>query len=187
MSAVIIQPDLTMTRRFLDALDPTGIFTFQTFGEAPGKKSKLIRVLHGTLQQHAAALIDLNLEGASINVMINEGDGIVHDGEKTCRTACNVVRVRALFVDLDGSPIQPVTETHQPDIIVETSPKKWHAYWLTNDCPLEKFPSLQEQLIDKFKADPSVKDLPRVMRMPGFLHQKVEPFLSRLIFPGAQS
>lgn len=185
MSAVIIHPDLTMTSRFLDALDPAGIFTFQTFGEAPGKKGKLIRVLHGTLQQHAAALADLNLNGASVNVMVNEGDGSVHDGRSSCREKNNVVRVRALFIDLDGSPIQPVIDTEHPDVIVETSPGKWHAYWITNDCPLENFSSLQEQLIKKFNADKTVKDLPRVMRLPGFLHQKNEPFLTRLAFPGA--
>jgi RepB DNA-primase from phage plasmid len=184
MSAVILQLDLTMTSRFLDALDPTGIFTFQTFGEAPGMKGKLIKVLHGTLQQHAVALSDLNRKGASINVMVNEGDGVTHVGERTCRVKASVLRVRSLFIDLDGSPIQPVIDA-EPDLIVESSADRWHAYWLVNDCLLENFSMLQEQLIKKFNADPSVKDLPRVMRLPGFLHQKNEPFLSRLIFPGA--
>jgi hypothetical protein len=180
-----MSPDIAMSKQFLTLLDPAGIFTFQTFGEAPGEKGKLIRVLHGTLQQHAVALTDLNLKGASINVMVNQGDGVVHAGRNSCREKNNVVRVRALFVDLDGSPIEPVIEADHPDIIVETSPGKWHAYWITNDCPLEKFSSLQEQLIKKFKADKTVKDLPRVMRLPGFLHQKNAPFLSRLVFPGA--
>lgn len=48
MNAPILYPDLTITSRFLKALDPdpAGIFTFQTFGEAPGKRGQLIRVLH---------------------------------------------------------------------------------------------------------------------------------------------
>ena len=68
--------------------------------------------------------------------MVNEGDGIVHSPNKTCRCACNVIQVRSLFGDLDGAPLEPVLECSQPDILVESSPGKWHCYYLTNDCPL---------------------------------------------------
>lgn len=46
---------------------------------------------------------------------------------------------------------------------------------------MAKFRPLQHALANKFGGDPSVCDLPRVMRLPGFIHQKRAPFLSRII------
>ncbi|MHA7601924.1 DNA-primase RepB domain-containing protein [Alicycliphilus sp. T452] len=162
---------------FLRALDPEGVFTFQTFHE--GAKAGGGRVLHGTLAQHQLELMRLNEDGQGVFVMVNKGDGIVHGNAKTCRTAANVVAVRALFVDLDGAPLEPVLP-YRPHIIVESSPTRWHAYWLTHDLPLTEFKSLQQQLAQKFNADPKVCDLPRVMRLPGFWHQKRSPFQTRI-------
>ncbi|MBK7079424.1 MAG: hypothetical protein IPH55_01405 [Betaproteobacteria bacterium] len=117
-------------------------------------------------------------------VMVNEGDGVVHEGSKTCRTAANVKQVRALFVDLDGAPLQPVAAAAvPPDIVVNSSPGKYHGYWLGVSCPLDAFTPAQLALAEKFGGDPSVNDLPRVMRLPGFFHQKGEPFMTRIIKP----
>jgi hypothetical protein len=94
--------DLTAAKRFLDALDPSGVFSFQTFGGNDGRKSEtLARVLHGTLDQHAATLSALNHQGAGVFVMVNQGDLMG-------RKKANVRRIRALFVDLDGAPLEPV-------------------------------------------------------------------------------
>ncbi len=183
-----LKPDLQIANEFLQQLDPRGIFTFQTFDDDKHRKAaNLARVLHGTLAQHAPLLEKLQQQGAGVFVMVNEGDGIIHDGKKTCRVAANVINIRSLFVDLDGSPLQPVLDAHHPDIVVESSPLRWHGYWLTNDCPLAHFKMRQQQIAAKFKGDPKVNDLPRVMRLPGFFHQKAEPFMTRMVFPGATS
>jgi putative DNA primase/helicase len=68
----------------------------------------------------------------------------------------------------------------QPHIVIESSPGKWHAYWLVSDSPLEQFKPLQQALAQRFNGDKAVCDLPRVMRLPGFLHQKGEPVLTRI-------
>ena len=47
--------------------------------------------------------------------------------------------------------------------------------------PLADFTTVQKWLIQRFGSDQSVHDLPRVMRLPGFMHQKDEPFLSRIV------
>lgn len=60
----------------------------------------------------------------------------------------------------------------QPSFVVESSPGKYHVYWLIDDCSLDKFSDYQKALAETFGGDPSVTDLPRVMRVPGFLHQK---------------
>ena len=88
-------------------------------------------------------------------------------------------KVRALFVDFDGAPLEPVLQCGMPpQIAVDSSPGRYHAYWLVSDCPLQDFTRIQVALAEKFGGDPSVKDLPRVMRLPGFCHRKAEPVLT---------
>jgi RepB DNA-primase from phage plasmid len=160
---------------FLTALDPGATsFTFQTFDDDPDRKDpKLIRILHGSFADLEFELERLNESGAGIFVTINETNG---KGRKTE----NIERVRALFVDLDGAPLEPVLGT-RPHIVVESSPRRFHAYWLVADMPLGDFSACQEALIERFGGDPVVKDLPRVMRLPGFKHRKGKPFRSRII------
>lgn len=179
-----LTPSRDQAEKFLQLLDPQGIFTFQTFDDDKVRKNKsLAHVFHGTLNQHIEPLTKLNQQGAGVFMMVNEGDGVIHAGKKTCRTASNVIRVRSLFSDLDGAPLEPLLECSQPDIIVESSLGKWHCYYLTNDCPLDEFTRRQKQIAQKFNSDPKVHDLPRVMRLPGFFHQKDTPFMTRIIFP----
>lgn len=179
--------DLSQAARFLELLDEEESFTFQTFrdSKAWGDAGGYPKVLHGKLGEHQEELVRLNELGAGIFVMVNAGDGVVHDGAKSCRTAANVVRVRAVFVDLDGAPLQPILDSKErPDWIVQSSPGRWHAYWRVNDCRKERFRIMQLALIRKFKGDPSVTDLPRVMRVPGFLHCKqAPPFTAQLYLP----
>ncbi|MGV8922341.1 MAG: DNA-primase RepB domain-containing protein [Thermomonas sp.] len=142
--------------------------TFQTFDESPAKRKHLAKKLYGTLQNHWPTLLALNAEGASVNFMVNQGDG-------KDRTSANVTRVRALFVDLDGSPMQPVLDGPlAPHATVESSPGKGHAYWLVEGVALNDFKRFQQALALKFKGDTKVSDLGRVMRLPGTLHQKGE-------------
>lgn len=171
---------------FLDLLEPGGQFTFQTFADADAATGSATypQVLHGTLGQHEAELCSLNDAGAGIFVMVNAGDGEVKGNAKTCRTAANVQRVRAVFVDLDGAPVDPVLDSAAPpDWVVQSSPGRWHAYWAVDDCALSQFSTIQSVLAARFGGDPSVKDLPRVMRLPGFVHRKGEPFVSELYLP----
>lgn len=179
-----LSPSSVAAKAFLHHLDAKGIFTFQTFDDCKDRKDRsLARVLHGTLEQHFAALASIQEKGGGIFVMVNEGDGVIHTGKTTCRNAENVVAVRSVFVDLDGSPLAPVLKGLYPSIVVESSPDRWHGYWLTHDCPLDDFRKRQQQIAAKFNGDPKVIDLPRVMRLPGFFHQKAEPFMTRMTFP----
>lgn len=178
MNKLDLTPDLNQANDFLDALDFGANFTFQTFPEGDTPSSPSPTILHGTLQEHAARLAALNNAGHAIFVMINEGD-------LKGRSARNVIRVRALFVDSDNGPIQPLLEAAvAPHIAVESSPGKGHAYFLVNDCPLDKFKERQHALAERFNGDRAVCDLSRVMRLPGFFHLKTAvPFQTRLIKP----
>lgn len=171
--------------RFLSMLAAEdSLFTFQTFAESEKKDTLQAKVLHGTFLQHRDELIQLNKNGAGVFVMVNEGDGKCHDGAKTCRTSKSVVSVRALFVDLDGAPLEPALKSElSPSMIIQTSTLRYHVYWLVDDCPLDRFKPLQQGLAKQFNGDPSVCDLPRVMRLPGFYHLKGKPIMVELIQP----
>ena len=175
-----LTPDLAVAKKFLELLggDENDEFTFQTFDDDPDRtNSSLARVLHGTLDRHFDDLVRLQRRRAGAFVMVNEGDGLG-------RKAVNVIRVRMLFVDLDGAPLEPVLAwATPPHIVVESSPAKWHCYWRVSDCKLEGFKDAQRRLAVKFGGDKKVVDLPRVLRLPGFFHQKAEPFMSNLVFP----
>ncbi len=94
----------------------------------------------------------------------------------------HVISIRAAFVDLDGAPLEPVTESGlKPHIVVESSSGRFHAYWKTTDCPLEGFAPIQQAIAGRFNGDKSIVNLSRVMRLPGFIHQKGEPFQTRII------
>ena len=165
------------TEKFLKALDPKAeAFTFQTFDESKKKSRKLTCVLHGSLAQHWDTLCRLNKDGAGIYITVNETNG-------KGRKAGNVTRIRATFVDLDGAPLAPALEKPVPHIVVESSPKRWHAYWKVKDMPVDAnvFRQAQRGLIKKFGSDPAVTDLPRVLRLPGFVHQKGKPFNVKVV------
>ncbi|HET8701442.1 MAG TPA: DNA-primase RepB domain-containing protein [Nitrococcus sp.] len=167
-------PDLAQAARFLDRLDPGGAFTFQTFSDSD-KRPGLAKIMHGTLGQHAATLKRLNQAGAGIFVTVNQTDG---QGRK----AENVTRIRGAFVDLDGAPLEPVQACAlAPHIITETSPGRWHCYWLVDDLPLDQFEGVQRAIAARFDRDHSVYDLCRVMRLPGFVHKKGVPFLTQIV------
>lgn len=173
--------DLELSSQFLRSLTGSDErpVTFQTFPDRSKTSGiKLTRVLHGTLAEHAAELTRLNNLGAGIFVVVNETD-------LTGRKAENVTAVRALFVDFDDagtSPLQIIeTLVPAPHIVVESSPGKAHAYWLVSDCELGNFTRAQAALAAHLGGDPVVKDLSRVMRLPGFAHQKGGATLTRIV------
>jgi hypothetical protein len=185
-------PDRRQAERFLRLLDPnTSYFSFQTFddnkerakahtaanalrkeqGQAP-VSSPLVRILHGPLARHWKVLVHLNALGAGIYVTVNQTN-------LRGRKASDIVRVRCLFLDLDGAPLP--RSGPEPHITVETSPEHWHVYWRVEGVGLEEFTDKQRALIALHGGDPAVCDLPRVMRLPGFFHCKREPQLVRIV------
>lgn len=150
--------------------------TFQTFGEGKARGNrKLSRILHGTLADHAAVLSRLNESGAGVFVMVNGGNG-------RGRKFANVNRIRAYFVDLDGTDIDVLNSAPlPPHAVIETSPGRWHAYWWIESAPLSEFKRVQQALAKRFAADAKICDLPRVMRLPGFDHRKYAPFRVHIV------
>ncbi len=183
---------LDQSKRFLDALGSKlpgdGKFTFQMFGD--GKHRKKVKqhrkILHGTLEEHAEQLKKLNQAGAGIFVTVNLTDGQGREEE-------NIIGLRAAIIDSDKEDLleifkrDPDIDNCYPNIIVKTK-RGHHAYWLLDRWESrEEFTPLQVALIEKFGTDHEVRDLARVMRLPGFFHMKDEPTLvcSRDVFEKA--
>jgi putative DNA primase/helicase len=180
------EPDLKQASRFLTVLerhDAPGEFrTYQTFDDrkdksAP-KRPHLARVYNG--EGKAAHLAAANAQGAGIYMAINATDG-------KGREAHNVTRVRAVFIDADKNGVAVLQKVKEaglaPHIIVESSPGKYHVYWVVAPpCALEVFKPVQQALARKFGTD-NVCDLPRVLRVPGFYHLKnpAAPFMVRIV------
>ena len=155
---------------FMDYFGQT--HSFQTFDDKTLNK-RLIKQLHGTIKQHFNELAELNNKGAGIYFTVNETDLMG-------RTTKHITKVRSVFIDLDGTPL-PEKFNVIPNLVVNTSLKKYHCYWLVKDMPLESFSLYQEALAIKFNSDPKVKDLPRIMRVAGFYHHKREPYPVKII------
>ena len=160
------------TDRFLNRF--SGKKTFQTFDDKKGPDGKGRGRLAKIIHDDETYLKNINDQGAGVFLTINETDG---KGRETR----NITKVRAIYVDLDGADVNPVLQ-EMPHMVVESSPGKFHGYWLVKDFPLEAFKATQQRLIKKFGGDKAVCDLPRVMRIPGYVHHKGEPFTTQIVF-----
>jgi len=167
---------------------PDAVATFQIFDDRKKVRVKP-EIIHGTLKETFPRLVKANQEGGGIFLMVQPGDG---NGRKEQ----NVTGLEWLFVDLDGSDLQPVQEASiKPHLITKTSVdedgrERYQAFWKVNpisidgDRPEKKseYSRLQGALCDLFDGDRNVtKDLCRVMRLAGFYHQKRDRQLCRIV------
>lgn len=96
------------------------------------------------------------------------------------RTKKMVTHARAIFMDADDPQTAPLTDFPiVPSIIVETSPGKYHYYWLIDEMTddLQTWNLVQRGLIVKYNGDDNAKDMTRYLRLPGYHHNKTDtPF-----------
>jgi hypothetical protein len=113
-----------------------------------------------------------NADGYAVFMVVNAGAGF-KDAE--------IHTVRSIFVDSDeadpdkAAAIREAVLAAKPTLLVNTSGNKFHGHWLINDLPVGEFSTVQKALATKFGTDPAVINLSRLMRVPGFLHQKYQP------------
>ena len=174
--------DLQQASAFLALLDQTAQeFTFQTFDDQKERKrTDLTRILIGTLEEHADELTRLSAQGAGVFVTVNATDG-------RGRRLANIMRYRAIFqeADMPGAKIPPL----EPHIVVESSPGKFHRYWgidSATEPPVSEWLAVMRRMVADWNSDPNAKDAARVLRLPGFPHQK-NPDAPHMILVVAQS
>lgn len=182
--------DLDVAHRYLTALtgevDPA--VTWQTFDDDKVNKrdpDPLACVRHGRLSKISQVLLNLNVKGielddglvhrAGVFISVNEMDGGGRKDE-------NCIGLRALFIDQDGGSEVPTDWRLQPSIVVRRDATHWHAYWLLQPGEdLARFSAAQTHLACHFLSDLKIKDLPRVLRVPGFQHNKAAPLAVELL------
>lgn len=155
------------TAAFLTLLDPSqDKFCFRTFADPKDSDGSACH-FDGTIEVHKSRLSKLNSSSAGVFVVVNSG------GHRDA----DITKIRAVFADTDGAPLDPILTALKPHMVVETSPGRWHVYWLVStDFPVRKFKRVQSAIAKKFGCDTAVCNTSRVMRLPGFDHCKQQPF-----------
>lgn len=131
----------------------------------------------GTIAEQWATLVDYNSKGYGIFCTINASDG---QGQEIS----NIKHLRAHVIDLDNTVTAQASydraTANGASFAVQTSDGKYHVYWRMQPYEGHEFFSLtQRKLNQLYGADKSIIDVTRVMRVPGFMHQKGEPLLVR--------
>ena len=117
-------------------------------------------------------LIEHNRAGHGIFFVVNYGG----------QTDEAVTRINAQFVESDELSFEEMEKRIQafplpPSMVIKTK-KSLHTYWFMKDHPeVERFRTIQKQLVKYFDGDIKCQNESRVMRLPGFYHCKEEPIL----------
>lgn len=123
-------------------------------------------------------LIKANTSGMNVAVAVNTITG------KSC-TDSNVSAITAVFIDDDDGVLDLealLSLRVEPHHVVETSPRRFHAYWFVKHCAVAEFKPLQRALADCLKTDRSVCNPARVMRLPGSINwNHGTPFLAQTV------
>lgn len=123
-------------------------------------------------------LVDLNQSGCGVFFVVNGGGDTNEEVIKG-----NIAR--AQFFECDDKSLEEQWQIIEdaplePSIIVQTS-KSLHVYYLLIDGQAARFRGLQNKLCEFCGGDTSVKNEGRVMRLPGFYHNKQEPVIVKLV------
>jgi hypothetical protein len=195
-------PDLVQARQLLASLDngeaaKFGYRTFDDHGDDPRLAVKAFGTLDCGIRQHndpakdgkpcrpARLLSYMQGLGAGAFFVVNKLDGV---GQRLA----NVTAIRALYVDADSRPEVErlhafiATTSLRPTALVASGGvhdcvEKLQAYWRMSGCPVTEFTRAQLSLVSRIGTDPAVQDASRVMRLPGYWHQKGKPRQTHIV------
>lgn len=133
----------------------------------PFKENLALSLLNDTKNPIIRKLVRTNAgtDARAIYFVVNQGG----------QTKEEISQATAFYIEYDDLPLEdqyakvmalPIV----PHIIVKTK-SSLHCYWLAAETTtLDQWESVQRTLIVYANSDPTIKDLPRVMRVPGFDH-----------------
>jgi len=150
--------------RFLEMLEPDGIN--HLFVSFPDDEQTGCRPFRGTLKQADRWIRERQDSGWGVFVTVQAMKGA--DRKKD-----QVKTFRAIFADFDNG--LPDDLPLEPSIVVESSPRRFHFYWLTLDAaPITAvdFAGIMGTMIAAHGADNGAKDAARVLRLPGTFNKK---------------
>jgi Primase C terminal 2 (PriCT-2)/RepB DNA-primase from phage plasmid len=162
--------DYSYANRFVRMLDRNAQhFTLQTFDDDRTRKDGALTRVLPSAGIADPELRQLHALGAGVYITINQTD-------LKWRSNDNVTRIRAVWQEDDDGftgtfPIEPT-------LVVESSPGKYHRYWLvSDDWPADEqgrrdFTGVMARMVQDYGGDKQAVDLARVLRLPGYLHRK---------------
>jgi len=93
------------------------------------------------------------------------------------RHVAMLTQCRAIWIDDDDPRDTPRADFPiPPNIIVNTSPGKFHYYWLTSTANYEQWNEVMNTMVSVHGCDAKSRDLLRILRVPSFYHHKRDPF-----------
>lgn len=162
--------------QYLKLLDSNAeSFLFAAFDYRKQKKPKLF---YGKPDELKQQLTQLNKDVFCIYVTVNE------TAPGTSRKKQDIIRCRAIWIEDDVQVDEPRNDFPiEPSMVVESSPGKYHYYWLTSTTDFAAWNAVMAVMVDEWGCDNNAKDISRVLRVPGFLHRKslTSKFETRLI------
>lgn len=156
-------------RPFFDAGETVCLRVFADRKDTAFKGLKL-ECPAGKIESMADTLRKHNEQNRGIFFVVNSGG---HEDK-------DITRINAQFVECDTLPVEEQLARIEafslsPSIIVRTQ-KSLHTYWLVKNAEVPRFRTIQKALIQQFDGDPACVNESRVLRLPGFMHCKTEPF-----------
>lgn len=189
-------PAATAGVDFLVTHFPRKLFTFQFFkNNKPGPTLNLPASNKAIILEE---LLKRSRSGYDVYFMVNEGNGITPEGKKTARCKDAVVSFSYCFIDTDNCPISDVVNYLQsihltPSFTIESSANRFHIYFRIEECEktfknIQTWLSVQGMLArlgdpaatKENSADTQMADYSRLLRVPGFTHQR-KKFISSVI------
>lgn len=123
------------------------------------------RIHTGTWEKCKDVLTTINKNGGGVYLTVNETAG--------GRTVEKLQAIRAIWCEWDQATPPPDWPL-APHIVVESSPEKFHFYWKTDGLSANDHHRLMQVMVGKWGSDPNAADVVRVLRVPGFIHRKIE-------------
>jgi len=167
---------------------------FKSSKHGPQNKAKVSAAV--SLHEYAQPdfyrqLCKLNKLKRAIYFTPNECDGQADSETPNVNKRRNVISLNACFADTDRCPVQDFVKWIKkydihPHIVVESSPDKFHFYFLLEPTPVQeeaKWKAVQMCMGAMGNAsvdcgmDRTMHDMPQLLRVPGYAHQKRGPFL----------
>ena len=136
-----------------------GVFTGQKLSVEAGKFATIEKMLR-----------DHNEQGHGIFFVVNSGG----------QSDKEINRINAQFVESDSLSFEEMQARIDgfplpPSMIIRTR-KSLHVYYFVDStAKVERFRTIQQQMVKHFHGDPMCVNESRVMRLPGFNHCKKEP------------
>lgn len=174
--------NLKIAKRFLE------LFNHQTYTLCRlSKKGMISFPCNPSKIDQALEFLDKeNKTGSEIYFMVNEGSGELNEKKSACHSTKNVISLSSIFLDLElntkEDPLPALNDFcdnyfYKPSLIIETSPLRYHVYWLivpesiTKES-VTKWKQIQALLHEKLSSDRTMTDISQILRIPGYTNVK---------------